>query len=45
MSTPPAANTYKPITINSPEPGLKVAPAVPGEPPINQLFRTVISRE
>jgi twitching motility protein PilT len=42
MSTAPAANTYKPITINSPEPGLKVAPAVPGEPPINQLFRTVM---
>jgi len=42
MSNAPTANTYKPITINSPEPGLKVAPAVPGEPPINQLFRTVM---
>jgi twitching motility protein PilT len=33
---------YAPIPINSPEPGLKVAAAVPGEPLINQLFRTVM---
>jgi twitching motility protein PilT len=31
-----------PIPINSPEPGLKVAATVPGEPQINQLFRTVM---
>ena len=31
-----------PYPINSPEPGLKVATPVPGEPMINQLFRTVM---
>jgi twitching motility protein PilT len=41
-SPPPAAGPNAPIPINSPEPGLKVAPAVPGEPAINQLFRTVM---
>jgi twitching motility protein PilT len=39
---PPPAQTYNPIPINSPEPGLKVAATVPGEPQINQLFRTVM---
>ncbi|HEV3385229.1 MAG TPA: PilT/PilU family type 4a pilus ATPase [Gemmata sp.] len=40
---PPApAQTYNPISINSPEPGLKVAAAVAGEPEINRLFRTVM---
>ena len=39
-SPPPASNV--PIPINSPEPGLKVAATVPGEPQINQLFRTVM---
>jgi twitching motility protein PilT len=39
-SPPPAP--YVPIHINSSEPGLKVAPMVPGEPQINQLFRTVM---
>jgi twitching motility protein PilT len=38
MSTPAGG----PIAINSPEPGLKVAASVPGEPQINQLFRTVM---
>jgi twitching motility protein PilT len=38
MTTPAGG----PIAINSPEPGLKVAPSVPGEPQINQLFRTVM---
>ena len=40
---PPAAPGFNvPIPINSPEPGLKVATSVPGEPQINQLFRTVM---
>ena len=39
---PPPAPAYQPIPINSPEPGLKVAATVPGEPQINQLFRTVM---
>ncbi len=39
---PPPAPAYVPIPINSPEPGLKVAQAIPGEPMINQLFRTVM---
>src|SRR5262245_211903 len=39
---PPPAAANAPITINSPEPGLKVAPLPPGEPQINQLFRTVM---
>jgi twitching motility protein PilT len=39
---PPPAQTYNPVPINSPEPGLKVAATVPGEPAINQLFRTVM---
>ncbi len=41
-SPPPAAGMNVPIPINSPEPGLKVAASVPGEPAINQLFRTVM---
>jgi twitching motility protein PilT len=39
---PPALGFNVPISINSPEPGLKVAATVPGEPAINQLFRTVM---
>jgi twitching motility protein PilT len=39
---PPPPPPYVPIPINSPEPGLKVAATVPGEPQINQLFRTVM---
>src|SRR4029079_16968915 len=39
---PPAAGMNVPIPINSPEPGLKVAATVPGEPQINQLLRTVM---
>ncbi len=39
---PPPPPPYVPISINSSEPGLKVATAIPGEPPINQLFRTVM---
>src|SRR4051812_47301606 len=39
---PPPPTAYTPIPINSPEPGLKVAATVPGEPQINQLFRTVM---
>jgi twitching motility protein PilT len=39
---PPPPPPYVPITINSPEQGLKVAASVPGEPMINQLFRTVM---
>jgi twitching motility protein PilT len=39
---PPAAGMNVPISINSPEPGLKVAATIPGEPAINQLFRTVM---
>ena len=39
---PPALGFNAPIHINSPEPGLKVAATVPGEPQINQLFRTVM---
>ena len=42
MASPPPPAQYNPITINSPEPGLKVAATVPGEPQINQLFRTVM---
>ncbi len=38
----PASAHAPPIPINSPEPGLKVAPLPPGEPPVNQLFRTVM---
>ncbi|MBA4189619.1 MAG: twitching motility protein PilT [Planctomycetaceae bacterium] len=38
MSAPPAT----PNALNSSEPGLKVASPVPGEPQINQLFRTVM---
>jgi twitching motility protein PilT len=38
----PPPPPYVPIPINSPEPGLKVAATVPGEPQINQLFRTVM---
>jgi twitching motility protein PilT len=41
-SPPPPPTTYTPIPINSPEPGLKVAATIPGEPQINQLFRTVM---
>jgi len=41
-SPPPPPAAYQPIPINSPEPGLKVAATVPGEPQINQLFRTVM---
>jgi twitching motility protein PilT len=40
--SPPPPPPYVPIPINSPEPGLKVAATVPGEPQINQLFRTVM---
>ncbi len=39
---PPPPPPYVPILINSPEPGLKVAALPPGEPQINQLFRTVM---
>jgi twitching motility protein PilT len=39
---PPPPAPYVPISINSPEPGLKVAALPPGEPQINQLFRTVM---
>jgi twitching motility protein PilT len=39
---PPAYGHNVPIPINSPDPGLKVATSVPGEPQINQLFRTVM---
>jgi twitching motility protein PilT len=39
---PPPPPPYVPIPINSPEPGLKVAATIPGEPQINQLFRTVM---
>ena len=39
---PPPPPPYVPIPINSSEPGLKVAPLPPGEPQINQLFRTVM---
>src|SRR3954464_3152215 len=39
---PPPPVPYVPIPINSTEPGLKVATAGPGEPQINQLFRTVM---
>lgn len=45
MASPPPPPPYVPtipIPINSPEPGLKVAQAIPGEPMINQLFRTVM---
>jgi twitching motility protein PilT len=38
MSSPPPT----PNALNSSEPGLKVAAPVPGEPQINQLFRTVM---
>ena len=31
-----------PFPINNPDAGLKIADAVPGEPPVNQLFRTVM---
>jgi twitching motility protein PilT len=41
MASPPPTQ-YVPIAINSPEPGLKVAASIPGEPQINQLFRTVM---
>ncbi len=40
MST--GGSFQSPNAINSPEPGLKVAAPVPGEPMINQLFRTVM---
>ena len=36
------ASFQSPHPINSPEPGLKVATPLPGEPMINQLFRTVM---
>ena len=36
------ASFQSPNAINSPEPGLKVSAPVPGEPQINQLFRTVM---
>src|SRR5215210_5704847 len=39
---PPSAAPHVPIPINSPERGLKVAADIPGEPQINQLFRTVM---
>ena len=39
---PPPPPPYVPISINSPEPGLKVAATIAGEPQINQLFRTVM---
>jgi twitching motility protein PilT len=39
---PPPPAAYQPIYINSTEPGLKVAALPPGEPQINQLFRTVM---
>ena len=41
-SPPPPPAPYVPIPINSPEPGLKVAATIAGEPQINQLFRTVM---
>lgn len=44
-SPQPAPAHNAPITINSPEPGLKVAATVPGEPQINQLFRTVMAHK
>ncbi|MBA4062801.1 MAG: twitching motility protein PilT [Isosphaera sp.] len=34
-----------PNALNSTDPGLKVAAAVPGEPQINQLFRTVMAHK
>ena len=37
-----AGSFQSPYAINSPEPGLKVASPIPGEPMINQLFRTVM---
>src|SRR5262249_47602111 len=37
-----AASFQPPSRITPSEPGLKVAAAVPGEPQINQLFRTVM---
>src|SRR5215218_4608261 len=36
------ASFQSPYPINSTEPGLKVATPIPGEPMINQLFRTVM---
>src|SRR5262245_26595286 len=42
VSPPPPTGHGTPIPINSPEPGLKVAALPPGEPQINQLFRTVM---
>ena len=42
---PPPPQPYvpvQPININSTEPGLKVSAQIQGEPPINQLFRTVM---
>ena len=42
QTSPPPPPPYVPIPINSPEPGLKVAASIPGEPAINQLFRTVM---
>jgi twitching motility protein PilT len=36
------ASFQSPHAINSPEPGLKVTTPIPGEPQINQLFRTVM---
>jgi len=42
VSPPPPAGQNSPIFINSTEPGLKVAALPPGEPQINQLFRTVM---
>jgi len=37
-----ASSFTSPYPINSSEPGLKVATPIPGEPMINQLFRTVM---
>jgi len=37
-----AASPTTPNALNSSEPGLKVASPVPGEPQVNQLFRTVM---
>jgi len=41
MASPPVS----PNALNSSEPGLKVAAPIPGEPQINQLFRTVMAHK
>src|SRR5918993_5134381 len=40
-----ASAPSSPNALNSSEPGLKVAAPVPGEPQINQLFRTVMAHK